>query len=424
MQRRPGSLKNEVETTKASKDTFQRSRASAATVMTGLIDRLFCSSHTALYGPYRRLDEGAVLLPDLLYRYRVIDTSDVPATLQVFTGIGRMGGQLWEQEVRVLLRISAVGHPALPRIIDGSYDEESDIAFVVTEAAEHTLAAPEALPFLRSRPADCVRHLGLLADALAVLHGQGLMHRNLWPGSVDVVEEGRESGKLRLRLARFEMSALVSNLLRRVSPDARQGDEDVRRLFLGQGPRALAYFPPERLAFLFPDSRVDMLETDRSDVYGLGVMTWEWFVGPLPEERIPRQAGVEGGVPRWTADLRSHMASEITRSKLPARLQDLLRGMLDPDPRTRPHLGAGGRGDHAPLRRLRRAMGVDLDRLPPPGGIHAAGEPRHGVRVGVDRPRPCGTRRQGRAGRVPRGGAARRRAGLLARGRRPVRARF
>jgi len=308
---------------------------SAPAAVTRLVDRLFCSSHTAIYGPYRRLDEGAVLLPDLLYRYRVIDTSDVPATLQVFTGIGQMGGQLWEQEVRVLLRISAVGHPALPRIIDGSYDEESDIAFVVTEAAEHTLAAPEALPFLRSRPADCVRHLGLLADALAVLHGQGLMHRNLWPGSVDVVEEGRESGKLRLRLARFEMSALVSNLLRRVSPDARHGDEEVRRLFVGQGPRALAYFPPERLAFLFPDSRADMLETDRSDVYGLGVMTWEWFVGPLPEDRIPRQAGVEGGVPRWTADLRSHMASEITRSKLPARLQDLLRGMLDPDPRTR-----------------------------------------------------------------------------------------
>lgn len=303
--------------------------------VTDLVDRLFCASHTAIYGPYRRLGEGTVLLPDLLYRYRVLDTSEVPATLQVFTGIGRMGGQLWEQEMRVLLRISAVGHPALPRIIDGSYDEESDIAFVVTEAAEHTLAAPEALPFLRSRLADCVRHLGLLADALAVLHGQGLMHRNLWPGSIDVVEDGRESGKLRLRLARFEMSALVSNLLRRVSPDVRQGDEDVRRLFLGQGPHALAYFPPERLAFLFADSRADMVETDRSDVYGLGVMAWEWFVGPLPDDRIPKQAGAENGVPAWTADLRSHMASEITRSKLPARLQDLLRGMLDPDPRTR-----------------------------------------------------------------------------------------
>ena len=303
--------------------------------LTNLVDRLFCSSHTAIYGPYRRLDDGVVLLPDLLHRYRVLDTSDVPATLEIFSGLGRIGGQLWEQEVRVLLRICAIGHPALPRIIDGSYDEENDIAFVVTEASEHTLAAPEALPFLRNQPAECVRHLGLLADALAVLHGQGLMHRNLWPGSVDVIEEGRESGKLRLRLARFEMSALVSNLLRRVTPDAREGDEEVRRLFVGQGSRALAYYPPERLAFLFPDGRADMLETDRSDVYGLGVMAWEWFVGPLPEDRIPDQAGGDKGAHIWVADLRAHMVAEITRSKLPARLQDLLRGMLDSDPRTR-----------------------------------------------------------------------------------------
>jgi len=159
------------EVTTVHTEATQSTTTSATPAITRLVDRLFCSSHTALYGPYRRLDEGAVLLSDLLYRYRVLDTSDVPATLQVFTGIGQMGGQLWEQEVRVLLRISAVGHPALPRIIDGSYDEESDIAFVVTEAAEHTLAAPKALPFLRSRPVDCVRHLGLLADALAVLHG-------------------------------------------------------------------------------------------------------------------------------------------------------------------------------------------------------------------------------------------------------------
>lgn len=303
--------------------------------VTSLVDRLFCSSHTALYGPYRRLDEGVVLLPGLLHRYQVLDTSDVRASLQVFSGLGRIGGQLWEQEVRVLLRISAIGHPALPRILDGSYDEENDIAFVVTEAAEHNLAAPDALPFLRKQPAECVRHLGLLADALAVLHGQGLMHRNLWPGSIDVIEERQGSGKLRLRLARFEMSALVGNLLRRVTPDAHEGDEEVRRLYLGQGSRALAYFPPERIAFLYPGGQADMLETDRSDVFGLGVMAWEWFIEPLPKELIPELSDGQEEVPVWPDALRTHVTAAITRSKLPARLQDLLRGMLDPDPRTR-----------------------------------------------------------------------------------------
>ena len=147
--------------------------------VTNLVDRLFCASSTARYGPYVRSDDGTVLLPSLLHQYKVVDGSDASATLQIFSGLGEVGGQLWEQEVRVLLRISAVGHPALPRIIAGSYDEEHDLAFVVTEASDHTLDTPEALPYLHSRRAECVRYLGLLADALAVLHGQGLMHRNL-----------------------------------------------------------------------------------------------------------------------------------------------------------------------------------------------------------------------------------------------------
>ena len=303
--------------------------------VTNLVDRMFCSSSTAHYGPYKRLDEGVMLLTGLLHRYKVVDTSDVSATLQIFSGLGEIGGQLWEQEVRVLLRISAIGHPALPRIIDGSYDEENDIAFVVTEASDYTLDFPKAIPFLRRQRAECVRHLGLLADALAILHGQGLMHRNIWPGSVDVIEEGPESGKLCLRLARFEMSVLIGNLLRRVTSGARQDDDEIRRLFVEQGPRALAYFPPERMAFLFTDGQSDMFETDRSDVYGLGVLAWEWFVGPLPEELLRSQTGSTQEVLAQAARIRSHMKAEITRSKLPARFQDLLRDMLDPDPRTR-----------------------------------------------------------------------------------------
>ena len=303
--------------------------------VTNLVDRLFCVSSTARYGPYKRLDDGAVLLSDLLYRYKVEDISRVSATLQIFSGLGEIGGRLWEQEVRVLLRVSAIGHPALPRIIAGSYDEENDVAFVVTEASDYTLDTPEALPCLHSQRAECVRHLGLLADALAVLHGQGLMHRNLWPGSVDVVSEDYESGKLCLRLARFEMSALIGNLLRRVTSDASQDDDEVRRLFVEQGPRALAYFPPERIAFLFPDGRSDMLETDRSDVYGLGVMAWEWFVGELPENLVQGWIGGAEDVSAQAREIHSHMKAEITRSKLPARFQDLLRGMLDPNPRTR-----------------------------------------------------------------------------------------
>ena len=302
--------------------------------VTTIVDRLFCS-RTSRYGPYHRNGDPQEILPNILYRYNVTDRSGTSATLQIFSGLGELGGQLWEQEVRVLLRISAINHPALPRIIDGSYDESDDIAFVVTEAARRTLDInyQNALGYLRKRCEECVHHLGLLADALATLHGQGLMHRNIWPGSIDYVEEDHSSWKL--RLARFEMSALIGNILRRVTPDVHQDDERVRLLFKNQGNCALAYFPPERIAFMFPGSRSDMLETDRSDVYGLGVIAFEWFVGDLPKRHIRSLSHNNEQSPHAVDAINAHMLRQITLSKLPGRFRDLLRGMIDPDPRTR-----------------------------------------------------------------------------------------
>jgi hypothetical protein len=181
-----------------------------------------------------------VIAPGVLYRYRVLNEADRPLALQLFTGLGRLGGPLWEQEVRVLLRVSAAAHPALPRVVDGGYDEAANVAFVVTETTTYTLDSPGALAFLHEQRAECVRHLGFLSDALAVLHGQGLMHRNLWPGTIDVLEQSEEGEGLRLRLSRFEMSAPISNLLRGVSADPGKTAAAVRELFVAQGPRALA----------------------------------------------------------------------------------------------------------------------------------------------------------------------------------------
>src|SRR4051794_865379 len=93
------------------------------------VDRLVCSRSSARYGPYQRLDDGSVLAPGVLFRYRVLNDADQPLILQLFLGLGKLGGPLWEQEVRVLLRVSAMAHPALPRIVDGGYDEDADMAY-------------------------------------------------------------------------------------------------------------------------------------------------------------------------------------------------------------------------------------------------------------------------------------------------------
>jgi AAA domain-containing protein/protein kinase-like protein len=299
--------------------------------VTELVDRLFCSSSSARYGPYERVDNGLELIPQTLFRYRVLNRAERGLSLQVFTGLGAVGGHLWEQEARVLLRISSIQHPSLPEIVDGAYDDANDLAFVVTEATTDTLADRDALDYLHARRGECVRQLALLADALALLHGQGLMHRNVWPGAIDATLADSE---MRLRLARFEMSALLSNMLRRAAADPLETEQAVRSLFLSQGTLPLAYFPPERLSLLLGGEHADTLETDRSDVFGLGAVAWEWFVGPLPFD--PETAAEPGpDLKAQIEEAHGRMRAALARTNLPPPLQNLLRKMLDVDPRTR-----------------------------------------------------------------------------------------
>ena len=299
-----------------------------------IADRLFCASATARYGPYQRQDDGQELLPDLLYRFRVADSGHASYALQLFCGLGDLGGRLWEHEARVMLRTSALEHPALPVIREAGYDESSDVAFVVSPAAQYTLQDPAAMPFMREHPDEALRHLGLLADALAVLHGQGLTHRFVCPNAIDVLPTASDD-RLQLRIARFEMSSFITNVLRRftVRDEAGPDDEERRRLLSLQDENALPYCPPERLLFLDEDRR-DAVETDRSDIYGLGVMAWEWFVGPIPEQarsrfRTDRPSSA-------AAQLGTVLRDGLTQSGLALRLRRLLESMLEPDPRSRP----------------------------------------------------------------------------------------
>jgi hypothetical protein len=266
----------------------------------------------------------------------MLTAADEPVALQLYRGLNDLGGQLWEQEVRVLLRLTARGHPALPRILDGGYEEVGNLGnfgFAVAESANLTLASDHAMRELRERKADCIRMLAQLGDALALLHGQGVMHRNLHPGTIAAVCSTPDRID-RLRLERFEMSGLITNVLRRPHRDEVGDDKEVRGFLRSQGPRALAYFPPERVALLDPATRAPggWHETDSSDVYALGVLGWEIFLGPLPPALL---AGLAVGTEGWARALNGALRGELRRADLPRPLADLLMDMLDPDGRTR-----------------------------------------------------------------------------------------
>ncbi len=328
--------------------------AAAATETDRLVEYFFCDPQTALgrYGTPagRNVTEcGHELITGALHRYDLVDGSQFPVTLQLYQGLSNVAGHLWEQEVRVLLRAAALRHPALPEIVTGGYrDAEatlskgfdvSGFAYVVTKGAVHSLADGGLLDDLRTQRAVAVRQFFFLADALSVLHGQKIVHRNLWPGSIDVHQDtsmpvGPE--RLQLRLSRFEMSALIGNLLRATEMDTEHAVEQVTRLLLGQGTEALAYCAPERLAYLFPEQGNEPADHASSDVFSLGATVAEWFLPEKPGPAAPSGPGRENLLD-WARSRHTALRDALAdRSDLPGPLRSLLTAMLAPHHRGRP----------------------------------------------------------------------------------------
>ncbi len=313
------------------------------------VERLFCGPRSS-YGRYRRApgDAGEVVVPGTLYRFGLVDQNSQAVTLQFYRGIKSIGGALWSREVRSLLRVSARGHPALPRILGGSYIEKADAAYVLTEAARYRLSDAGAMAFVAATPEHALRQLTLLAHGLSLLHEQGITHRNLHPDSIEYVEYGAdpetEDVRFGLRLTRFEMSAMVSNLLRRQLSGEQLPSGDLRDIYLSAAEETLAYCPPERAEWLFGgDGSAPSFESDRSDIYSLGVLAWRWLV----ESTKPEQRSYEDDRIAWSGlepsldsvkKTNQHLRARLRDPRIPRTLADLLRSMLAWDPRERPSI--------------------------------------------------------------------------------------
>ncbi len=312
--------------------------------MDRLVEELFCGSE-GVYGtfdvPGRAAGatiDGAELIHDTIFRYDLMDSTSKSVTLQTYWDVSKVGGLLWDQEMRILLRAAATRHPALPSVVDGGYVEPSSghpgFAYVITEGFNDRLADDEqVIPFMRENPEEAMNQLSMLADALSILHSTGVVHRNIWPGTIDL--DSSISGELpRLKLSRFEMSRLVSDLLRSQTIDAGRGAQ-ARALFLKQGMKAIVYVSPERLSLLYPDAEGAVREDPRSDVFSLGMLASEWFLGALPE---PPPATSESAAARAWVDEVQQERRRLLRvgTKLPAQLADLLHDMIDPALKTRP----------------------------------------------------------------------------------------
>ena len=262
-----------------------------------------------LDGRYRleeRLGGGAVA--DV---FRAVDERlHRPVAVKLFRGDAASELQRHEAEMRTLARLD---HPSLVTVYDAGDDDGQP--YLVMQLVEGDTLAQELGrgPLAADRVA---RYGAALADALAYVHAQGFVHRDVKPANVLIAADGR------VHLADFGIARLVDS-----AHVTRTGD------VLGTP----AYFAPEQVS----GDGVG----PAADIYALGVMLLECLTGRRPFE----------GTAMEVAMARLHRDPELPAT-LPGQWRELLAAMTARDPEQR--ISASQAADA--LRAI--AGGEDIDR--------------------------------------------------------------
>ncbi|HET9625066.1 MAG TPA: serine/threonine-protein kinase [Kofleriaceae bacterium] len=213
--------------------------------------------------------------------------------------------QKFLREARTAARVR---HPNIVDVVDFGYLGDGRPYFVMELLEGQSLAdlvATGALP-----AGEVVMIARQLANALAAAHDRGVVHADVTPSNVLVVEGGANDpghGELHVKLVDFGLAELAGEGLRDETPEFVLGTP--------------AYISPEQLRGLQP--------TDRSDQYGLGAVLFELITGRPPYHHD---------------DLRSlcmmHLTAPIPlvespHGPLPPKLADIVTTCLQKTPQAR-----------------------------------------------------------------------------------------
>jgi hypothetical protein len=265
-----------------------------------------------------------------------------------------------EREARVAARLN---HPGIVALYELGTDD--DAVYLVSELVPgRTLAELNRAGAVSDR--DVARIGSALCDALAHAHQRKVIHRDVKPQNVLVVDEPA-AGAGFAKLADFGVAHLSSG-----DPLTRTGD------VVG----TLAYMAPEQAE----GERV----TSAADVYSLALTLYEAWVGTNPV-----RAASPMGTARRLGTVLPPLRSQ--RRDLPEELGHTIDQALDPDPERRP-----------PLRQLRAALDAADRELSNEGGLVEPGTlERLGLRGDRDRVMPLPSRRAlALAGRFGAGASA------------------
>ena len=203
----------------------------------------------------RTVRRSALPLPPARRRAEVDHPPAVPGSVRVrrlSLGAGRPGAPAG----RVARPCGASacpdgGYEDRESVVDAGFDLDG-FAFVMTRGGTAPLSDEEnVLPYMGANPVYALRHMMLLADAMAVLHGVGLIHRNVWPGTI------RRGVRVPGGPQPTASPVPIRDEHARLQPAAQRDARLRLRCALAAvpcrpGSAGLCYTPPERLRFLFP----------------------------------------------------------------------------------------------------------------------------------------------------------------------------
>jgi hypothetical protein len=257
------------------------------------------------------------------------EKSASPHILRIYSlsGSNPLLAHFWRNETRALHRLSGRKQSALPRLTGAGLIPEMELGYLLLEDSGQPLEGDHPiLTRLRADRVTALRCFSTLCDALAVLHGEGMMHRSLTPHAVRALDSQEDPS---VYLDGFQLSAFVTAWLRGQGAVVEPHSSG----FLPTLRSSLACMAPERLSPLFGHT-TRHIESFACDVFGLGMLGIDWFAG-LPEEECQGIVSDALYVPSAHDQLIRLAQERLRAAQVPDELRRLLVQMTAPAPSNR-----------------------------------------------------------------------------------------